>query len=248
MSTFALRIVSHLSVDAEPDDAKNRANRRKHGLDFADAPTVFAGQTLTSADVRHSSDEPRYLTVGMLSGRMVIIATAPRRRDSNHLDEEGQCAKERAIKSDLARVDKLRDEDIDYNDSAVALTPGRAATLPDADELRGVRDEAQLQANRPQRLRTGCCLRMAAERLITPPSRKGPMPSPRWRIAEPTNLRLKPEARPFAGEVSSVERHNRGKQASLRHPRPTHRRSSATAHRHSVFERRLSRMKWILHG
>ena len=48
----------------EWDEAKNEANRRKHGLDFADAAAVFSGSTLTFADHRHSSDEPRYLTLG----------------------------------------------------------------------------------------------------------------------------------------------------------------------------------------
>jgi hypothetical protein len=58
----------------EWDDAKNQANRRKHGLDFADAPLVFAGQKLTFEDPRHSEGEQRYLTVGTLAGRMVITA------------------------------------------------------------------------------------------------------------------------------------------------------------------------------
>lgn len=58
----------------EWDEAKNQANRRKHGLDFADAPLVFAGRTLTFDDQRQSYGEPRYLTVGTLAERMVIIA------------------------------------------------------------------------------------------------------------------------------------------------------------------------------
>jgi uncharacterized DUF497 family protein len=62
----------------EWDDAKNEANRRKHGLDFGDAAAVFSDPTLTFADLRHSYDEPRYLTLGMLAGRMVIIAHTQR--------------------------------------------------------------------------------------------------------------------------------------------------------------------------
>ena len=58
----------------EWDDAKNQANRRKHGLDFTDAPLVFAGGTLTFEDLHRPYDEPRYLTVGVLAGRMVIMA------------------------------------------------------------------------------------------------------------------------------------------------------------------------------
>jgi uncharacterized protein len=80
----------------EWDDAKNRANRRKHGLDFADAPTVFAGQTLTFADVRHSSDEPRYLTLGTLSGRMVIIAHTLRGDATRIISMRKANARERA--------------------------------------------------------------------------------------------------------------------------------------------------------
>jgi uncharacterized DUF497 family protein len=54
----------------------NQANRRKHGLDFADAALAgFAGQTITFEDLRHSSNEPRYLALGTLSDRMVIIDT-----------------------------------------------------------------------------------------------------------------------------------------------------------------------------
>ena len=58
----------------EWDEAKNQANRRKHGLDFADAPLVFAGPILTFEDQRRPYGEQRYLTVGTLAGRMVVIA------------------------------------------------------------------------------------------------------------------------------------------------------------------------------
>lgn len=58
----------------EWDDAKNQVNRRKHGLDFADAPLVFAGEKLTFEDLRYSHGEKRFLTVGTLAGRMLVIA------------------------------------------------------------------------------------------------------------------------------------------------------------------------------
>jgi uncharacterized protein len=80
----------------EWDDAKNRANRRKHGLDFADAPTVFAGPTLTFAGLRHSSDEPRYVSVGMLSGRLVIIAHTLRGDATRIISMRKANARERA--------------------------------------------------------------------------------------------------------------------------------------------------------
>ena len=58
----------------EWDEAKNQSNRRKHGLSFADAPLVFAGRPLTFEDRRRPYGEPRYLTVGTLAGRVVIMS------------------------------------------------------------------------------------------------------------------------------------------------------------------------------
>ena len=80
----------------EWDDAKNQVNRRKHGVDFADAPLVFAGQTLTFEDLRHSSDEPRYLTVGTLADRMVIIAHTLRGEATRIISMRKANARERA--------------------------------------------------------------------------------------------------------------------------------------------------------
>ena len=46
------------------DEAKRKANLKKHGLDFADAETVFAGYTLTKPDTRFTYSENRYSTIG----------------------------------------------------------------------------------------------------------------------------------------------------------------------------------------
>jgi uncharacterized DUF497 family protein len=80
----------------EWDEAKNEANRRKHGLDFADAAAVFSGSTVTFADHRHSSDEPRYLTLGMLAGRIVIIAHTQRPDATRIISMRKANARERA--------------------------------------------------------------------------------------------------------------------------------------------------------
>lgn len=58
----------------EWDEAKRQANLRKHRLDFADAEAVFAGQTVTLEDVREDYGEQRFLTFGVLQGRVVAIA------------------------------------------------------------------------------------------------------------------------------------------------------------------------------
>jgi uncharacterized DUF497 family protein len=80
----------------EWDDAKNQANRRKHGLDFADAPLVFGGQRLTFEDLRHSRGEQRYLTIGTLAGRTVIIAHTLRGDATRIISMRKANARERA--------------------------------------------------------------------------------------------------------------------------------------------------------
>jgi uncharacterized protein len=63
----------------EWDEAKNRSNFDKHGLDFADAELVFAGPCVTFVDDRFDYGEQRFVTLGLLTGRLVTIAHAPRR-------------------------------------------------------------------------------------------------------------------------------------------------------------------------
>ena len=58
----------------EWDDAKNRRNFVKHGLDFADAELVFAGPCVTFVDDRFDYGEERLVTLGLLAGRQVTIA------------------------------------------------------------------------------------------------------------------------------------------------------------------------------
>jgi len=59
-------------------DAKKRAaNLKKHGYDFKDAPQVIASAAaLTFEDRRFDYDEQRFITLGMLRGEVVVIATA----------------------------------------------------------------------------------------------------------------------------------------------------------------------------
>ena len=59
------------------DPAKRDATLKKRGLDFADAARLFEGLTYTQPDDRFDYGEPRFQTVGFLSGRMVMIAWTP---------------------------------------------------------------------------------------------------------------------------------------------------------------------------
>jgi uncharacterized protein len=64
-------------VTYEWDRAKNRSNFAKHGLDFEDAEQVFTGPCVTFEDDRFDYGEERLITLGLLAGRVVIIAHAP---------------------------------------------------------------------------------------------------------------------------------------------------------------------------
>ena len=59
-------------------DAKKRAaNIKKHGYDFVDAPLVIEGSpTVTFEDRRYDYGEQRFITLGVLRGAVVTIATA----------------------------------------------------------------------------------------------------------------------------------------------------------------------------
>jgi len=59
-------------VDVEWDRAKALANRRKHGVDFADAVAVFEDdQAMTIQD--ESSEEERFITIGMDAFARVLV-------------------------------------------------------------------------------------------------------------------------------------------------------------------------------
>lgn len=57
----------------EWDEDKRLANVRKHGIDFADAIAVFENDTVTVADERFDYGEQRFVTLGLLKGRVVVV-------------------------------------------------------------------------------------------------------------------------------------------------------------------------------
>ena len=59
------------------DPAKRAATLADRGLDFAEAPKVLAGPTFTFADLRFDYPEERFVTIGLLEGRMVQVVWTP---------------------------------------------------------------------------------------------------------------------------------------------------------------------------
>ena len=61
-------------IGFEWDRRKDSANRRKHGVGFAEASTVFDDPlSITVPDPDHSIDEERFVIVGMSSERSLLV-------------------------------------------------------------------------------------------------------------------------------------------------------------------------------
>src|SRR5574344_950852 len=68
--------ISAMQIEFDPD--KRDKTLAERGLDFAQAGEVFAGVNVTAEDARFDYGEPRFTTVGVLDGRMVILVWTPR--------------------------------------------------------------------------------------------------------------------------------------------------------------------------
>ena len=59
------------------DKSKEALNLKKHGLDFDNAKQVIeSNKTVTFEDNRFDYGEPRYITLGLLQGVLVVIVTS----------------------------------------------------------------------------------------------------------------------------------------------------------------------------
>ena len=60
-------------MEYEWDEAKRLTNLSKHGIDFTDVPSVFDSNTVTVEDDRYDYREQRFVTFGLLQGRVVAV-------------------------------------------------------------------------------------------------------------------------------------------------------------------------------
>jgi uncharacterized protein len=63
------------------DPTKRDWTLAERGLDFADAEQVFAGWLVENPDDRFDYGERRFITVGYLNERMVVVVWTPRGED-----------------------------------------------------------------------------------------------------------------------------------------------------------------------
>jgi uncharacterized DUF497 family protein len=66
----------------EWDDDKRRENVRKQGFDFVDAWKVFEAPMLTELDDREDYGEDRWVGIGLLEARVVVIVFTERGEDT----------------------------------------------------------------------------------------------------------------------------------------------------------------------
>lgn len=64
-----------MSIRFTWDQRKNRANRKKHGVSFEEAATIFSGLPLeVFFDPDHSAEEERYIAAGFSrQGRVLLV-------------------------------------------------------------------------------------------------------------------------------------------------------------------------------
>jgi hypothetical protein len=68
----------------EWDDRKNALNRRKHGISFEEAQTVFFDeQALLIADPDHSEQEERFILLGLSSALRTLVVCHCYRREGD---------------------------------------------------------------------------------------------------------------------------------------------------------------------
>jgi uncharacterized protein len=72
-----------IKVDFEWDEKKHSANRKKHGVSFLEAQTVFADEHgLLLHDPDNSLDEDRFILLGLsFSVRLLVVCHTYRRKD-----------------------------------------------------------------------------------------------------------------------------------------------------------------------
>ena len=91
----------------EWDDAKNRANIRKHGLHFAEAAEMFDGPLLVRPDTSEDYGEERWIGIGSIRGHLAFVVFSESTDDTIRIislrkaDREERKQYERAIQDGL---------------------------------------------------------------------------------------------------------------------------------------------------
>src|ERR1700726_4968703 len=131
------------------DEAKRRANLRKNGIDFVDAPKIFEGLTFTAEDDREPYGEHRFLTLGLLEDQVVSVAHTERGDQirifpSARLQNMKRATTSRKSRTDLSGVRQLTDANKVKDGDAPEWTPAMFARAVARKGLKPVPKKALL--------------------------------------------------------------------------------------------------------
>lgn len=92
-------------MEFEWDEPKRRITLSERGLDFAKAKELFAGSVFTVEDDRFDYGEERYISIGKIGRKTVLVVWTPRQRETRRIISMRLCdAKEReAYQASLGR-------------------------------------------------------------------------------------------------------------------------------------------------
>ena len=60
------------------DENKRQVNLQKHGIDFEDVVEIFNGPMLTRLDTREDYGEDRWIGIGIIKQRVIVVAYTER--------------------------------------------------------------------------------------------------------------------------------------------------------------------------
>jgi hypothetical protein len=93
-------------MNFEWDDNKKRTNDEKHGVSFEDAPIVFSGEVVTFVDDRQPYGEERFISLGALQGRVIVIVHTRRNQVMRIISMRKANAKEQKIYQERLRENR----------------------------------------------------------------------------------------------------------------------------------------------
>jgi len=81
----------------EWDEAKNKVNIQKHGIDFEDVKSVFNHPMLKRLDTRENYGEDRFIALGMMYENVVVVVYVERRENLRIISARKATKQERRI-------------------------------------------------------------------------------------------------------------------------------------------------------
>jgi uncharacterized DUF497 family protein len=93
------------------DSVKRDWTLRERGIDFDDAAEVFAGRNYQQLDDRHDYSETRFITVGFLRARMVVVVWTPRGDDRHVISMRKANEREKARYGPYFGTDRQQSEE-----------------------------------------------------------------------------------------------------------------------------------------